>query len=480
MPVSFRGKTPRRNRILVATFALGTIVATGCVKAPEPVAAPPLPIRSVALIVVDTLPAATLGCYGNSRPTSPVLDQLAAGGVRYERVYATSNWTLPSTATMLTGLYPSEHGAGLTGEIRRLIGGDPPHRLDASIVTVPEILAASGMKTGLFSANPYLQAGLQQGFDEVVIDPMPASDLNDRVIRWLDSVGSAPFFFHIQYMDLHIPVEPPDEFATLFAEEGDDFSDPRLKNWAFGRGTDADGPEFESYRRRRIALHDGAMRYIDTEIGRLLGALEDRDLLDETLVIVTSDHGEEFWQHAAEEVRLGGDPRNIYGIGHGHAMYDEVVRVPLVFSGSGVAGGRALAPVRSLIDLAPTIFEAVGIEPGSPVSGRSLIGEMFEDEIIESDEECLIQSPAYGPDSTALVADGLKLITRVDGVELLFDLRNDPGERRNLVDVDQNRTDTMRAQMTELIGGLADAPEAVRLAADEKTTEQLRALGYVE
>ncbi|MEN8165629.1 MAG: sulfatase [Acidobacteriota bacterium] len=465
---------------LLAAGALSLGLAAGCAT-PPPEESPTPQVRSVVLIVVDTLPAATLGCYGNIRETSPQVDRLAREGALFERVYAPSNWTVPATASLLTSLYPSEHGAEVMGEMRTLSGQNPPNRLDNSITTLAEILATRNFKTGLFSANPYLKAGFQQGYGASEIDRMSATALNDLAIAWLRGLSGEPFFLHLQYMDLHLPVEPPPDFAALFAFEGDDMTQDEVKNWAFGRGKDAVGADFEDYRRRKVALNDGTMRYVDTEIGRLLLVLEELGVLSDTLIVVTSDHGEEFWQHAAEEVEMGGDPRNVYGIGHGHAMYEEIVRVPLVFSGPGITEGARSSATWSLLDVAPTLLDMLGLKAPAEMRGRSLAPILgLQGEAPEHWEALLIESPAYGPNSTVLVAGSHKLISRSDGIELVFDLEEDPGERRNLAASDPDTTEELRDQMSAMMALMGGAPSAEQLQADDETTEQLRALGYVE
>lgn len=437
-------------------------------------------ISSVLLIVVDTLPAKTLGCYGNQRDTSPIIDGLAIQGLRYQRVYAPSNWTVPSTASFLSSMYPSEHGAGMRGKVRHLTGKNPPHRLDPSIETLAEILSKKGIQTGLFSANPYLQAGLAQGYETSFIRRVPARELSSRAIRWLDGIGKGAFFAHLQYMDLHIPVEAPEEYVSLFADPSDNMQDPRLRYWSFQKGSNASGPAFESYRRRRIIQNDAAMRYIDTEIGRLLSHLKESGRLSDTLVILTSDHGEEFWQHAAEEFKLGGDPRGIYGVGHGHAMYEEVVRVPLIFMGPGVRSGALCMKTRSLLDLAPTVLGMLGFEVPLSMRGHSLRTELISGDDFNADEDLLIQSPAYGPDSTAIVSGNWKLITRSDGIQLLFNLSQDPGEKSDLFAAAPERANKILKELGVILGSLRPAPGSKQLVADERTTEELRALGYVE
>jgi len=440
------------------------------------------PARSVLLLVVDTLPAHTLHCYGEQRQTSPAIDELAGRGVLFERVYAASNWTVPSTASFLTSLYPLEHGAGMSGKIHHLSGKNPPNRLADRFQTLAEILSKRGIATAMFSANPYLGAGLQQGYEKHVIQRMSAKALTDQTLDWLHTHAGSPFFVHLQYMDLHIPVEPPPEFAGLFARPGDDMKDPSLAYWRFQKGMNLEGEVFESYRRRRIAIHDGAMRYIDSQISRLLSGLEDLGCLKNTVVIVTSDHGEEFWEHAAEEKAFGNDPRDIYGVGHGHAMYEELLRVPLIFSGAGIRPHVSITKTAGLLDLAPTILDLLGFPIPADMHGISLLPQLRHASRDEgsSSRIFLAQSPAYGPDSTALISGNNKLIHRVDGIDLLFDLKSDPGEHTDLSHSDSKRLETLLAKMKKIEAELTPAGSGKKLKMDASTEEQLRTLGYIE
>jgi len=482
-----KGFRRRQAAILCCTALL--LLSTGCRKAAEKETAPAgqvVPaqpaVRSVLLLVVDTLPAHTLHCYGEERQTSPAIDKLAGRGVLFERVYAASNWTVPSTASFLTSLYPLEHGAGMSGEIHQLSGKNPPNRLALRFRTLAEILSKQGIATAMFSANPYLGAGLQQGYEKHVIQRMSAEALTDQTLSWLQTHAELPFFIHLQYMDLHIPVEPPAEFAGLFARPGDDMQDPSLAYWRFQKGVNLEGDVYESYRRRRIAIHDGAMRYIDSQISRLLSELEKLGCLKHTIVIITSDHGEEFWEHAAEEKALGNDPRDIYGVGHGHAMYEELLRVPLIFSGPGIRSDVRITQTAGLLDLAPTILDLLGFPLPAGMHGISLLPQLRQVSRDESSSSriFLAQSPAYGPDSTALILGNNKLIHRGDGIDLLFDLDSDPGEHENLSRSDSKRLETLLAKMKEIEKELTPAGSGEKLEMDASTEEQLRTLGYIE
>jgi arylsulfatase A-like enzyme len=460
---------------VVAVAAIA--VLAGCGQAPPPAAPPQPPARSVLLLVVDTLPVDTLGCYGNPRDTSPVIDALADRGMLCERVYAPSNWTVPSTASLLTSLYPTEHGAVLGGDMRHLSKSHKPSRLEDDAVTLAEVATRNGMRTALFSANPYLAAGMKQGYQTREVERMPGRDLTDLALAWLGELEENRFVLHLQYMDLHIPVEPPAPFATMFAPDGADMSDPALKTWSFGRGEDAVGPLFEDYRRRRLALHDGAMRFIDTEVGRILDLLASRGWLQDTLMVVTSDHGEEFWQHARFGFELGNDPRDLYGIGHGHAMFEEVVRVPLILAGPRVPSGVRVDSLLSLVDVAPTVLSILDIDVPATMRGRSLVTAADDR---DDGRALLIESPAYGPDATAIVFGRHKLVVRADGVELLFDLERDPDERTNLITTSPETANAMRRRLHDLTSQLIAAGEGQPIDMDEAAEEQLRALGYLD
>jgi arylsulfatase A-like enzyme len=419
--------------------------------------------------------------YGHSRPTTPRIDQLAAEGTLFDLVYSQSNWTVPATASLLTSLYPSEHGAGITGEIRNL-GDSKVQQLRDETRTLGQILSEAGFRTALLSANPYLFGRFKRGFEFAQVERTDATTLTDRALAFLDVAGESHFFLYLQYMDLHQPITPPEPFFNMFGGDVPGLRGPTHTDWQFGQHDNYRGPNFEAFRDHKLALYDGALRYVDHEIGRVIDALEQAGHLQDTLVVVTSDHGEEFWDHAEQERALAQDPRGFWGIGHGHSMYQELLHVPLVFRGPGIASGRRIrCPVR-LVDILPTALERLGLDSPPGLRGGSLAPFLSPRDDSQTCEPrpSVAESPAYGPDTKAITFGRYKLVRQVDGLVQLFDLQQDPGE---LIDLSQERPeivaklgDLLEQELTGVDTSLSDET----MDFDEDTLEQLRSLGYLE
>lgn len=447
---------------------------------PEPPAAEHVAARNAILIVIDTLRADRVGFMGARRPTSPRVDWLAKNGAVFSDAYANSPWTVPSTASMMTSLYPAEHGAEVKGDVRDL-SQQVPFQIGKDVPTVGTILQEAGFRCGLFSANPYLYGRFKDGFESASVERLPATRIVDSALGFIESAGTDRFFAHIQFMDLHQPIEPPAPFFDFFPTPDAGPRDARHKEWSFPRGEFLDTRQFEDFRTNRLALYDGALRYVDTEIGRLVDGLADLGVLQDTLIIMTSDHGEEFWDHAEREASLGGDPRGFFGIGHGHSMFQELLRVPLVFFGPGVEAGLIVASPVPLLDLAPTVLGCLDVAGPDALRGRDqrhLIDGSSRQ--IDSTVEIYAESPAYGPDSWAVISEGWKLIERVDGVVLLFDLKNDPSESVDLALEYPRQVREMRDKAITIRASLAAVQPIDPDTLDEATEEQLRVLGYVE
>lgn len=339
-----------------------------------PPAAPGAP--NVLIIVVDTLRADQLSLYGYKRKTSPHLERIAQDSVVFENALATSPWTLPSHASMLTGLYPTEHGAE-----KFPLGRRHP--------VVSEVLQARGYRTGAFSANTLFFARAQgfgrgfihfsdyfQNFPDAasrtmlgkylfkfvlrrlgqsteIIGRQLAEEINEKALAWVGNDRSRPFFAVLNYMDTHIPYDPPAPYANAFSNKknpGGKFN-IEIENFPM-RDMPADVvPD-------GIAAYDGATLYVDAQIGRLLGELEKQELAENTIVIITSDHGEMLGEH--------GD------FGHAHSMWAPTLYVPLIMRWPGkIPAGKRVATQVSLASLPATVMSLLGGSP-QPFPGPSL------------------------------------------------------------------------------------------------------------
>ncbi|MBK6938769.1 MAG: sulfatase [Planctomycetes bacterium] len=329
----------------------------------------------VVFISIDSLRADHLSCYGAKRLTSPNLDRLAAEGSRVATVVAESSWTLPTHATMLTGLAQTVHGLGVGG------------RLSDNVVTLTELLRADGYRTHGIWSGPYLHPyfGLNQGFDAYesvmqisagtdatydaadatgknVIGPLhrqsyaerTSAEIVDRAVLALESADDRPLFLFLHFFDVHYDYDPPEEswrpFDPKYAGELD------ASNWMSNAAVHVKMNETDL--RHVAALYDGEIAYTDHHIGRLLEALDERGLASDTLVMVTSDHGDEFFEHGQK--------------GHRNSLYDEVLLVPWIVRWPGVVKKAAVVEAQARhVDLMPTLLDFVGLDPPYALQGDS-------------------------------------------------------------------------------------------------------------
>ncbi len=319
---------------------------------------------NVLLLCIDALRADRLGSYGGTGGASPYLDRLAASGVVFENAYSVASWTKPSVPSLLTGLYPAHHGVFDSSRH----GVDV---LDDGVVTLAERLAGAGYRTGAFVENSHLDrrySRLDRGFETYVENAGDAPYIVHRFFAWLehDQSASKPFFAYLHFLDVHWPYTPrrewierelsPRQRATVIEWE------VTGKRWWLLRNAVKDGliglgdADVQLLER----LYDAEIEDTDAEIGRMLEVLAARGILDDTIVIVTADHGEGFLDHGR--------------LDHGYGLYEELLRIPLIVwfpSGRG-RGKRPAVPVQ-IVDVAPTIMEASGLEVAG-VDGRSLMG----------------------------------------------------------------------------------------------------------
>ena len=400
---------------------------------------------NVVLISIDTLRADHLSLNGYARATSPNLDALAARGVSFTNAVASSHWTAPSHATLLTGLHPEEHG---------LVAYPSPGRMAPEVATLAEALADAGYETAAFTAAHFVSRrwGLDQGFHLWEEDRDGAAGRFGRGSAWLAARAKSdtPFFLFLHTYEVHEPYDPPAPWDGLFAPApaaDSALREPLSKRFADGwRPSPA---ELGSL----VALYDGGIRYTDGELGRFLDGLD-----PETLVIVTSDHGEEFLDHG--------------GISHG-ALYGELVRVPLVFGHPKLrlASDAVVDQVTGAVDLAPTILDLVGVAQHHG-SGVSLVGALAGD--CDAETRAWSSSEMFGGVRRSLL-DGEFHFLEHDGVASLFSVATDRTEAAALLpeEVWLRAADAFSSQRSQV-----GAVEPVDQTEEER--EALRALGYVQ
>jgi arylsulfatase A-like enzyme len=468
-----RDETQRGRALGAALAALAlALIGAGLWLALRP-RAPRRP--NVVLITIESLRTDHVGCYGGARPTTPELDALAQEGVVYERAHAVTSWTLASHASLFTGLYPSAHRAER-----------PLSRLDEKHRTLAEILAAAGYQCGGVVSGPYLRRphGLHQGF--AFWDERPSSldmaqshddvtnpEMLAGVERFLERLDpDRPFFLFAYFWDPHFDYLPPAPYDRQFVGADDEPVDVR--------DYEAEEPVRADIRPAQLdyvrAQYDGEIRWTDEHLGRLLASLRARGLWDDTLIAVTADHGEEFFEHGHK--------------GHKHNVYQESVHVPLVvkYPGAGPRGrdGR----LASLVDVLPTVLEVTSVADPLARAGRSLLAQASERPVfLELLETWYIHRPGEPETREELawfaVLSGqqkLLFVPREQRLEL-YDLASDPRETRDLA---AQRPETVRDLMQSLEAWRAEQLERARAYSEDARAElgdedlaRLRALGYV-
>jgi arylsulfatase A-like enzyme len=355
------------------------------------------PSKNFVLITIDTTRADKIGCYGGNKDVTPVLDAIAAKGVRFEKAYACVPITLPSHASILTGLYPHEHGVHDNGLFR----------LSDDQITVAEVLRDAGVSTAAFISSWVLehQFGLNQGFDTYgglvrqmekpggTIPERPAFEVSQSSIQWLLG-AEEPFFLWIHYFDPHFPYAPPEPFKSRFK-----------------------GREYE-----------GEIAYADEEIGLVLEALRKKGCFDTTFVMVTSDHGEGLGERGE--------------MTHGYFVYDSTVSVPLLLMGPEITAGKTISSTVSHVDIAPTVFDLLQVKDSLIRQGTSLLplieGNSREEPVYLESELPRISfgfQPVHGISHL-----GWKLI---EAGEIELYAREDRLERENVLNSQRDRARTL-------------------------------------
>ena len=438
---------------------------------------------SVLLISLDTLRADHLGCYGYRRETSPYIDSAFAGaGTVFESSYSAATTTLSSHMTMMTGVRPCVHGMTASSI-----------SLNPNVDILAEHMRDADYATIAFTENAWVGAefGFARGMDRYVEDKALEKDSSeagvrqtfDRAIAWLRRHAGTEFFMFLHTYEIHHPYDPPDEYSDLYRSDPDDeaFSKRSLSKWA-------------------PVLYDREIRFVDDQLRRLDAELERLGIADDTIVIITSDHGDEFLDHD--------------NLGHGRHLYDDVLRVPLIVRGPGVPRGRRIDTPVGSIDLMSTILSLSNVNVPGTTAGRDLSllwGNTSDDEPGEAVD--WVERPLFAETHSPYGLDANGRLVRVepfsysvrlgrwsamryrekDGWRIeLYDDSNDPGQQENLSpDPPALAADAIallegyEASCSRGVRRLATlnrstrqkAPEQVPI--DPERAEKLRALGYL-
>jgi arylsulfatase A-like enzyme len=446
-------------------------VTRGVVTSAAPPLAPPpggisapRPPGLVLLFVIDTLRADHLGTYGYPRATSPHIDRLASQALVFENVVAQSSWTTPATASILTGVTPPVHGAEHLSE-----------RMRKKVPSLAESLRRAGWRTGAFVTNTNVrsQLGFGRGFDAhrlLLEEASPANvhssalELIDEALVWLDKSPRSRTFLYLHPSDPHGPYNPPAPFRGRFAPAD---ASPELIRASDPLKVFRSDPKYQTDADHEllVARYDEEIAFTDAAFGRLRRELEERGLWEDALVLVTADHGEEFFDHG--------------GVGHGRTLYTAQLHVPLLLRVPGMAPGRRAELVRQ-IDIAPTVLDAVGEEPPAGMEGRSLLAG-------DTATVALSHSFLGASDLAARTDARHRFIQRRDRDGRIhhevYDLLADPGETVSLLGedplLDGWLRQSLRLERLRSLSAARGEEEPRILEVDEATRRRLEALGYL-
>jgi len=430
---------------------------------------------NILLVSVDSLRRDHVHCYGYSRETTPVIDRLASEGVRFETVVAPTSWTLPSHITLLTALPPEVHG--VIQSWMQLRGGS---------IALAEVLWARGYTTAGVVSGPFLRAeyGFARGFDYFddytavasshdlshrnITSPILFTLVQDWLQGWDASGRRRPFFLFLHMWDVHYDYTPPSPYDRLFDPDyagtitGEDFErSPHIY-------PQMDPRDIEHL----VALYDGEIRYTDHYIGEILALLADLGVEDDTIVLLTSDHGDEFFEHGNK--------------GHRKALYDETLLVPLVIRyPERITPGTVVPRQVRLMDIAPTLLSLASIAPLPDFGGVEKHSRDLTP-LLRGENAHLGALPAYGDlhaEWASLRTEQSKLIMSLSdpAIYLLYDLSTDPGEQTNMIPAHPFLAEELEAQLTAWRAERHLRPSYSReWELSDEQIRQLRALGYVD
>ncbi|MCP5039961.1 MAG: sulfatase [bacterium] len=473
---------PRAPRAACCALAVFVAVMGGACASEEPDAqalAPP----TIVLIVADTLRADYLGYSGLGSGVTPAIDRLARESVRFAQVYAAAPWTKPSVASLLTGVGPTRHGVTdheghfWSGEE----GGDAQRTtgiVPSELLTLAEGLRNAGYRTAGFVANEWLARGYgyEQGFDHYVDDIPPdrPGAAFARADQWLAQQDSdPPLFVYIHTMEVHGPYDATAPFVeqarraklgTSHALSDAEFEaiPEYLRTSPWARGPEA--RDLLEWRTRYAA----GVTVLDRALGVFLGRLQESGRSENTAIVFTSDHGEEFLEHG--------------GFDHGRTLFDEQTRVPLLVKFPDVAA-RDVSAVVSLLSLYPTLLESAGATRADfEASSSPSLWPMILDEAPKSPHLARASATKWQPGLHAMRIEQHKVIVDTDtGAGVLYDLASDPAEQHSVASTEPEMAQSLAGRLFEQIEAdrsHAHLPKAAPL--DPQTVEALARLGYVD
>ncbi len=434
---------------------------------------------NVLIISMDTMRADHLGCYGYPRNTSPSLDSFAEEAIRFEKVVVPMSHTLPSHISLFSALDPKSHGVSMNGM-----------KLDSHILTLTEILKNYGLATAAFVGSVILEndTGLSRGF-EIYDDELNgqssrlAEEVRMSAEKWLSQEKDSDFFLFVHMWDTHAPYSPPDPFATMFNSaipKMNALYDSTRGNHRHlkARYTDFSNQYLSTFVQKEINLYDGEVRYVDQEIGKLFNYMKSIGCWDETLVIVTGDHGESLGERGC----------------WGHELFfEEQILVPLLIKlpESRDVVHTIKESIR-LIDIMPTILDILSIRHPERIEGASLI-KIIDSNKVNVSRTTYIERRDYPASMRlkdietygigkeyAIRNEQWKLIFKDLEEDELYNLNKDPYEMNNLITIESNTAEVLRKSLFEWLDERPrDKKYVTEKKIDSKKLKQLKSLGYI-
>lgn len=428
----------------------------------RPALTPPYPRAPIILLDVDTLRADRMSLYGNTRPTSPAIDEFARRSVVFRWAFAQAPNTPPSQASILSGLYPTTHG--------RIGNRDV---LSGAATTLAEVLQAHGYRTAAFTDGGFMRRGfgLEQGFDSWDDSNKGLRSTEDKIMTWLRDHRDEPFFLLIHTYDVHSPYAPAEPYRSRFlagtAPPTPGFEPTSEQLEAIRQSAFTDSPrklppnDIEYAK----ALYDGEIAQLDDWFAGFQRSLASLDLLDRSIVVLLSDHGEEFQEHGS--------------VLH-EKLYSTVTRVPLVIHFPEQTRGISVDGIVETIDLMPTLLSAVGLPSPSTTQGQDLLSRLEDD--LPRRSYAYGQTPDFGEERLMASGDWRLHYRKRTGALELYRFREDPLEQHDFSVEYPSDAAALRDMLLRLDASLRPLSGTPETPAefDEEAVRQLRALGYLQ
>jgi arylsulfatase A-like enzyme len=452
--------------IRTVLLAAALILAAGCGKpgssARQAGAEPP---RNVIIVVVDALRADHLGCYGYARNTTPEIDRIARSALVFANAYSAATYTFPSTASMFTSTLPVVHRIDWNEKRQERIV-----RLSDEYLLLTELFHDAGYRTGLLTFPGWVNptANYMQGVDVRVESERNDRDLLARAEEFISANANGPFFLYLHFIDMHDYFDPQHLFAGLAAIGGGlsaellALRDLTIRESYMALAGDLSGRLPERDLAYLISVYDERLRETDRVIGALARHLEAEGLRDSTLLVITSDHGEQFQEHG----------RLVHG---GDAFFNEVLHTPLIIANPRWSPAKRASTPISSIDLGPTLLELVGLDVPEVFQGEALAERLDEDRSVFATD---------GRTWKAISRGFSYIVSPSKQREELYRLTDDPGETINRIADEPDAAARMRERVTEMVRACNAHPyrslEVDEVNLPDEQRERLRALGYAD